>query len=57
MMAIKIGVITLIVCCAFYFASLFFKKIPEILLMRIGGTIFIGLAVRIVWHYISTGAP
>lgn len=56
-MAIKIGIITLIVCGAFYFASLFFKRIPERFLMRIGGLIFIGLAVRIVWHYISTGAP
>ena len=54
-MAIWIGVITFIVCAIFYALSLLFRTIPERLLMRIGGFIFTGLGLRIVWHYISTG--
>lgn len=54
-MAIKIGVITFVVCSIFYGLSLLFRSIPERLLMRVGGFIFIGLGLRIVWHYITTG--
>ena len=54
-MAMKIGIITFIVCAIFYCFSMLFKTIPERWLMRIGGFIFTGLGLRIVWHYISTG--
>ncbi len=55
LMAVKIGIITFIVCAIFYGLSLLFKSIPERWLMRIGGIIFTGLGLRIVWHYITTG--
>lgn len=53
--AMKIGVITFIVCFAFYLLSFLFHSIPNRWLMRLGGFIFTGLGLRIVWHYITTG--
>jgi putative Mn2+ efflux pump MntP len=54
--ALQIGIITFIVCAILYFASLLFSRIPHKWLMRLGGLIFTGLSLRIVWHYISSGA-
>lgn len=53
--AMKIGVITFFVCSAFYSVSFLFSSIPHRWLMRLGGIIFTGLGLRIVWHYISIG--
>jgi putative Mn2+ efflux pump MntP len=53
--ALKIGIITFVVCSLFYGISFLFKSIPHRWLMRFGGIIFTGLGLRIVWHYISTG--
>lgn len=53
--AMKIGLITFFVCSAFYSVSFLFSSIPHRWLMRLGGIIFTGLGLRIVWHYISTG--
>jgi putative Mn2+ efflux pump MntP len=53
--AFEIGIITFIVCAVLYGISFLFTSIPHRWLMRIGGIIFTGLGLRIVWHYISTG--
>ena len=53
--AIMIGIITFLVCSSFFLFSFLLKSIPHKWLMRIGGVIFTGLGLRIVWHYISTG--
>lgn len=53
--ALKIGIITFVVCSLFYGISFLFSSIPHRWLMRLGGIIFTGLGLRIVWHYISTG--
>lgn len=53
--AINIGIITFVFCLVLYFFSLLFSSIPHRWLMRLGGVIFTGLGLRIVWHYIATG--
>lgn len=53
--ALKIGIITFFVCSIFYLISFLFSSIPHRWLMRLGGVIFTGLGLRIVWHYITTG--
>lgn len=53
--AINIGIITFLFCLMLYFFSLLFSSIPHRWLMRLGGVIFTGLGLRIVWHYISPG--
>lgn len=55
--ALQIGIITFIVCALFYALSLLLRSIPQRWLLRLGGIIFTGLGLRIVWHYITTGAP
>ncbi len=53
--ALKIGIITFLICSLFYGVSFLFSSIPHRWLLRLGGIIFTGLGLRIVWHYISTG--
>jgi putative Mn2+ efflux pump MntP len=54
--AIFIGLITFCVCLSLYFLTFLFREIPHRWLLRFGGFIFISLGVRIIWHYITTGA-
>ncbi len=55
--AVNIGIITFVFCLFLYFLSLLFSSIPHRWLMRLGGIIFTGLGLRIVWFTISTGVP
>lgn len=55
--AVLIGIVTFLVCSGFFLISFLLRSIPHRWLMRLGGIIFIGLGLRIVWHYISTGVP
>ncbi|MES2526940.1 MAG: manganese efflux pump [Bdellovibrionota bacterium] len=54
--AILIGIVTFIVCLSLYFLTFLFREIPHRWLLRLGGIIFICLGIRIIWHYINTGA-
>ncbi len=49
--ALQVGVITFLVCSAFYFISQFFRSIPEKWLLRFSGAIFLFLGAQIFWGF------
>jgi putative Mn2+ efflux pump MntP len=53
--AMEIGVITFILCGAFYSISQFFQNIPHRWLLRLAGSIFLVLVARIVWQFVNRG--
>jgi putative Mn2+ efflux pump MntP len=49
--ALEVGMITFILCSAFYFSGQFFQRIPERWLLRLAGSIFCFLGGQILWSF------